>query len=139
MGVDHQGLPCPTSLCFYRIPVIEEILCSVLYKHSSMERFLYKALLISEPPLGTKFTETHQGVLDGFKLPQMSSLLEASSGKPELLALSIASEKGFFIFSTNFANKCGLTAPFRMLIAFIPGFRIQCPREHSVNYSNYNF
>lgn len=105
----------------------------------SMERLLYKALLISVPPLGAKFTATHQGVLDAFKLPWMSSLLEASSGKPELLALSIASEKGFFIFSANFANKCGLTAPFRMLIDFIPGFRIQCPREHSVNYSNYNF
>lgn len=89
----------------------------MLYKHSSMERFLYRALLISEPPLGAKFTEIHHTVLDGFKLPQMSSLLEVSSDKPELLALSVASEKGFFIFSTNFANKCGLTAPFRTLIA----------------------
>lgn len=138
MSVDHQCLPHPISLHCYGIPVIEEILCSVLYKHSSTERFLFKALLISEPPSGAKSTETHQGVLDGFKLPQMSSLLEAASGKPELLVLSIASEKGFFIFSTNFANKCGLTAPFRMMIAFIPGFRIQCPRERSVNYSNYN-
>lgn len=112
---------------------------SVLYKHSTMERFLYKALLISEHPLGAQLREAHQGVLDGFKLPQMSSLLEASSGKPELLPLSVASKRGFFIFSTNFANKCGLTAPFRMLIAFIPGFRIQCPREHSVSYSNYSF
>lgn len=115
------------------------MLSTVLYKHSSMERFLYGALLISKPPLGAKFAEIHHTVLDGFKLPQMPSLLEVSSDKPELLALSVASEKGFFIFSTNFANKCGLTAPFRMLIAFILGFRIQSPREHSVNYSNYNF
>lgn len=118
---------------------MEQILCSLLHKHSAMERFLYKVLLISEDPLGAQLRESHWGVLDGFKLPQMSSLLEASSGKPELLPLSIASKRGFFIISTNFANKCGLTAPFRMLIAFIPGFRIQCPREHSVRYSNYDF
>jgi len=67
-----------------------------------MERFLYKALLISEPPLGAKFTETHQGVVDGFKLPQMSSVLEASAGKPELLALSIAGEKVFFHLLNQF-------------------------------------
>lgn len=139
MSVDHQGLPHPASLLFYRIPVKEDLLCSVSYKHSSMEIFLYEAVLISELPLGATFTETQQGVLDGFKLPQTSPLLEASPGKPELLALSIVSEKGFFIFSTNFANKYSLTVPFRMLIAFIPGFRTQCPREHWGNYSNYNF
>lgn len=125
--------------CFYRIPVTEEVLCSILHKYSSMERFLYKALLISEPPLGAKFAEAYLGVINGFKLPQMSSLLEASSGKLELFVLSIASEKGFFIFSTDFVNKCGLTAQFRMLIAFMPDFRTQCPREHSMNYTNYNF
>lgn len=107
---------------------MEEIQSSLLYKYSAMERFLYTVLLISEDPLGAQLREAHQGVLDGFKLPQMSSLLEASSGKPELLPLSIASKRGFFILSTNFANKCGLTAAFRMLIAFIPGFRIPVPK-----------
>lgn len=116
----------------------EEILCSVLCKHLCMQRFLYKALLISESPLGAKFAETHEGVLNGFKLPQMSSLLEAFSGKPELLALSVASKKGFFIFSTNFANKCDLTALLRMLVVFVPGFRIQCSREHTTAITTFN-